>query len=364
MFSSRPARDRDPVPPPSLWLPILDPESDLPDAWHANPPTDAASRLADLVTPALAAHFLDPVSERLGRKLIDPATARQSRLLNRFNGGVQRHWMREISGTGIPVVYLKGFAFAHTLYPDPDIRTIGDIDILVRDAELRRLAEFLTGQGFYFDPLPLPSWGFISDASFMPLVSADGDCVIDLHVQPDCYPAYRSLTAEDMFAHATAHEIEGTPVSIPSPEHAMLLCLTNAAKDKFGVFSVRKILDIAALLHGQQNLDWDGIASLAADGHFLKPARVVFALLRALGLPAEKVPPALGPTPEGFAGWPFAKLVSDYASMFEKEPSALRVLEREFMLCTEPDVALHNAGLRIKGLFRRRRGIPEGFTAV
>ena len=35
--------------------------------------------------------------------------------------------------------------------------------------------------------------GFISDASFMPLVSPEGDCNIDIHVQPDCYPAYRSL---------------------------------------------------------------------------------------------------------------------------------------------------------------------------
>lgn len=362
MFSSGPTRDVGRVPPKSLWQPILDRESSLPDEWSACPPTGAAARFADLVTPAFAAHFLDPISKQLGQNLLESAAVQQSRLLNRFNGGVQRHWMRKIAQTGIPVVYLKGFAFAHALYPDPDIRTIGDIDILVREADLNALAEFLVGQGFYFDPLPLPPWGFISDASFMPLVSADGDCNIDLHVQPDCYPAYRSLTAEDLFAQATDHEIEETVIRIPSPEHALVLCLTNAAKDKFGAFSVRKILDIIALLGAPREFDWAAVRTLATAGHFLKPAGVVFALLQSLGLPPGRISEEFCRTPRGFAAAPFERLVSDYAGMFERTPSAIRVLEREFTLCTEPDVALHNAGLRIKGLFRRRRGIPEGFS--
>lgn len=348
--------------PVSLWRPILDPEFSIPAAWRDQPPAEDASRLADLVTPALAAHFLRPVEERLGLGLLDAATVQQSRLFNRFNGGVQRRWMKEIAETDIPVVFLKGFAFAHSLYPDPDIRTIGDIDILVRERDLKSLAEFLTGQEFRFDPLPLPPWGFISDASFMPLVSADGDCNIDLHVQPDCYPAYRSLTAEDVFRKASVCEIDGIEVSIPSLEHAMVLCLTNAAKDKFGVFSVRKILDIIGLLSLPQRIDWKGLAAIASEGHFLKPAGVVFSLLYALGLPPGTVPAALSRPPTGLAKAPFARLVSDYASMFENPPSALRVLERELSLCTEADVALHNAGLRLKGLFRRRRGIPEGFS--
>lgn len=342
---------------------MLDPDWDLPDSWRRAPPFADATRLAGLVTPAMASYFLGPVEQRLGQGLLDAATVNQSRLLNRFNGGVQRRWMRDIAGTNIPVVYLKGFAFAHSLYTDPDTRTIGDIDILVRQRDLNRLLDFLMGQGFEFDTLPMPPWGFISDASFMPLMSAEGDCNIDLHVQPDCYPAYRSLTAEDVFAQSVVQDIDGTIVHIPSAEHAMVLCLTNAAKDKFGVFSVRKVLDIMTLLGNQGAVDWDKIVALASSGHFLKPARVVFALQRCLGLPSGIVPDSLSRMPAGPAKAPFARLVSDYADMFENPPSALRVLEREFTLCTEPDVALHNAGLRIKGLFRRRRGVPAGYSA-
>lgn len=347
----------------SLWRAILAPDGPLPEGWQAGLPIEDAHRLADLVTPALAAYCLDPAANRLGEPFLDADIVKQSRLINRFNGGVQRRWMGEIATTGIPVVYLKGFAFAHSLYPDPDIRTIGDIDILVAQDHLNDLLGFLTERGFEFDPLPMAPWGFISNASFMPLVSAEGDCSIDIHVQPDCYPAYRSLTVDDVFGHATALTIDGTEIKIPCIEHAMLLCLTNAAKDKFGVFSVRKLVDIAMILRSDAPLDWGIVERLAASGRFLKPARVVFALLLRLGLPGRAVPETLCHAPSGLAARPFERLVSDYATMFATEPSAMRVFEREMTLCTEPSVALHNSYLRLKGLFRRRNGLPAGYQA-
>lgn len=347
----------------SLWRAILAPDEPIPAHWQAAPPLDDARLLADLVTPALAAHCLESVENRLGQVFLDAETVKQSLLINRFNGGVQRRWMQAIAETGMPVVYLKGFAFAHSLYPDPDIRTIGDIDILVRPADLDGLLAFLTSHGFEFDALPMAPWGFISDASFMPLVSAEGDCNIDIHVQPDCYPAYRSLTVDDVFDGATICPIGGTEVRIPSLEHAMLLCLTNAAKDKFGVFSVRKLVDVWVLLKSGLPIDWALVERLAAEGSFMKPARVVFALLRRLGMPAEAVPESLCRAPTGLAAGPFERLVSDYASMFATEPSMMRVFEREVTLCTEPGVALHNAGRRLKGLIRRKNGLPAGYSA-
>jgi len=323
---------------------------------------DDAQRFADLVTPALAAHCLEAAENRLGKSFLKADTVKQSLLINRFNGGVQRRWMKVIAETGMPVVYLKGFAFAHSLYPDPDISTIGDIDILVRRADLEGLLAFLTDNGFEFDLLPMAPWGFISDASFMPLVSAEGDCSIDIHVQPDCYPAYRSLAVEDVFENSTLQMIAGAEVKIPCIEHAMLLCLTNAAKDKFGVFSVRKLVDIWMLLRSGRPIDWDVVERLAASGSFLKPARVVFALLHRLGMPKGAVPESLCPVPSGLLARPFERLVSDYASMFATEPTAMRVFEREMLLCTESGVALHNTGLRLKGLLRRKNGLPEGYS--
>jgi len=40
--------------------------------------------------------------------------------------------------------------------------------------------------------------------------------------------------------------------------------------------------------------------------------------------------------PRGVAAVPFNRLVTDYSLFFSTEPSSLRVLERELVLCTEP----------------------------
>jgi hypothetical protein len=166
---------------------------------------DDAQRLAHLVTPALAVHCLKAAENRPRKSLLKADTVKQSLLINWFNVGVQRRWVKVIAETGMPVVYLKGFAFARSLYPNPCIRNIGDIDI---------------------------------------------------HVQPDSYPANRSLAVEDVFANWTLQTIVGAEVKIPRIENAMLLYRANAAKDKFGVFSVRKLVDIWMLLRLGRPIDW------------------------------------------------------------------------------------------------------------
>ena len=274
---------------------------------------DDAQRFAYLVTPALAAHCLEAAENWLGKSFLKADTVKQSLLINWFNGGVQRRWAKVIAETGMPVVYLKGFTFARSLYPDPCIRTIGDIDI---------------------------------------------------HVQPDSYPANRSLAVEDVFANSTLQMIVGAEVKIPCIENAMLLYLANAAKDKFGVFSVRKLVDIWMLLRSGRPIDWDVVERLAASGSFLKPTGVVSALSHRLRMLKGTVPESLCPVTSGLLARPFERLVSDYASMFATEPTAMRFFEREMLLCTEPGVALHNTGLCLKGLLRRKTGLPEGYSPL
>ena len=255
---------------------------------------DDAQRLAHLVTPALAVHCLKAAENRPRKSLLKADTVKQSLLINWFNGGVQRRWAKVIAETGMPVVYLKGFTFARSLYPDPCIRTIGDIDI---------------------------------------------------HVQPDSYPANRSLPVEDVFANSTLQMIVGAEVKTPCIENALLLYLANAAKDKFGVFRVRKLVDIWMLLRSGRPIDWDVVERLAASGSFLKPTGVVSALLHRLGMLKGAVPESLCPVTSGLLARPFERLVSDYASMFATEPTAMRVFERKMLLCTEPGVrfAQHRA---------------------
>ncbi len=345
------------APNPGLWPLILADVAPLPadrDALKA-----AAGRLAELIGPALAKHLLAPAEARLGIPLVDPARAETARLLNRMTAAVQARWAKVIAEAGIDFVCLKGFASARTLYPDPDLRSTGDLDLLVRGADRDRLVALLAAQGFAFDTAGLKRWGFISDASYVPFVSADGACNLDIHIRPDSWPAHLSLATERVFAGARTVVVRDGSWRVPSPAHAFALCITNAAKDKFGPFAALKLVDAARLAAADPPPDWAEVAALAAAGLFSKPARVFICLLAALGLSAARLPAGLDGAPQGLAAGAFAGLVADWQAVRPERAGPVSVLWRELALCTEPEVGLHNAALRLRGLVRPAQGVPK-----
>jgi hypothetical protein len=318
----------------------------------------AVARFAELVTPALAGHLLG--NETVDTALGAGAVAR-SRLVNRFNAAAQRVALTTLYDAGFDLVVLKGFAFACTLYPEPEIRTIGDLDILVRPVDRDRLIGFLAARGYAFRPLPTPPWGFISTASYMPFVSADGAVNLDIHVQPDCYPAGLALTAECVFAAAQMVEAGGgLAFRAPCDTHALLLCATNAAKDKFGAFAARKIID-ALLLLRRSAPDLVATESVAASARFHGPLRAFLALLRGLGAGLPERHDA-GVLPVRMRA-EFARMLADTQAFYPATPNLLATLRRELTICTEPSVGLHNALVRLTGLVRPGAGVPHGTAA-
>ena len=55
-------------------------------------------------------------------------------------------------GNGIRVLVVKGGALAHLLYPDPALRPMSDLDLLVGRADVERLRERLVARGFSAPP--------------------------------------------------------------------------------------------------------------------------------------------------------------------------------------------------------------------
>jgi hypothetical protein len=73
---------------------------------------------------------------------------------NQVRTGVLRDILSAYHAAGVPVLVLKGAALAHTVYPEPGLRPMSDLDILVREGDLCRAQSLLTGLGF---DAPLPA---------------------------------------------------------------------------------------------------------------------------------------------------------------------------------------------------------------
>ena len=78
------------------------------------------------------------------------------REINRVRMRVLRDILSTYDGAGIPALVLKGAALAHLVYPEPGLRPMSDLDILIPEADLWQAQRLLAESGF---DAPLPSSG-------------------------------------------------------------------------------------------------------------------------------------------------------------------------------------------------------------
>ena len=70
-------------------------------------------------------------------------------------------------------------------------------------ADRHRLVALYHAAGLnFYQAKARATWGFIFDASLLPLTSVDGANNIDLHVHPDAWPLHLGLSTAAVFAAA------------------------------------------------------------------------------------------------------------------------------------------------------------------
>ena len=70
------------------------------------------------------------------------------RLINQVRSRVLSDLVRAFHQADLPYRILKGAALAYTLYPEPGLRPMKDMDILVRDRDLKQVCELLQQAGY------------------------------------------------------------------------------------------------------------------------------------------------------------------------------------------------------------------------
>ena len=304
-------------------------------------------RLAALIGPALVRYLLPDTD-----MVLADGEVTQSRLMNRFRRADGLRWARHAADHGVKVICLKGLAAAYLFYPDPDLRVMSDADLLVASAEHGRLVALYQAAGLHFYQAEARSpWGFISDASLLPLTSADGASNIDLHVHPDAWPLHLGLSSADVFAAARSIATADGDIWVPSVSHMLLLSASHAARDLFGPSTAKSLIDAARLLRQSGGeVDWREFEERLRPGRVEKPVRAFLAILKRLGADTRAVPEHL--TRAG--GAEFERAVADYAAFFPTDAGTLARARREMLLCAEPGVAMRRNWQRLTGLLHPR----------
>ena len=161
---------------------------------------------------------------------------------------------------GIGALVVKGPVLAMQAYGDPAIRNYGDLDLLVRQRDIRRATELMSAGG-YVAAVSLSA----IDAGKIPgqylFSKLDSKLIVELH--NDCTLRYfpRRLPLEDFFMRQIRVRVDGHDAPALSVEDELVLICIHGAKHFWE--RLMWIADVAALVIRQTGIDWERVADSA-----------------------------------------------------------------------------------------------------
>jgi hypothetical protein len=215
---------------------------------------------------AVLGHVAARISE-LDEKIV-PADERSS-LVERYRLQVFRTlgMSRELfpllelfAGKGIGMLVVKGPVLAVDAYGNPGIRSYSDLDLLVRQRDIRSATEALEGAG-YDATVPLTA----IDARKIPgqylFRTPDSRLLVELHTDLTLRYFPRRLPIEEFFARQTHVQLDGHGVPALSIEDELVYISVHGATHLWE--RLGWIADVAALVTRQRDIDWQAATKTA-----------------------------------------------------------------------------------------------------
>src|SRR5467141_180104 len=175
-------------------------------------------------------------------------TAELFRILDRF------------TSEGIGALVVKGPVLAVQAYGDPAMRAYGDLDLLVRQRDIRRATELLSAAGFS-PAVPLCA----IDAGRIPgqylFSKPDSKLIVELHNDLTLRYFPRRLPIEEFFARQIRVRLDAREAPALSVEDELVLICIHGAKHFWE--RLMWIADVAALVSRQTGIDWQRVADSA-----------------------------------------------------------------------------------------------------
>jgi hypothetical protein len=185
----------------------------------------------------------------------------------------------------IPVIPLKGPWLADLLYPDPDLRSTSDLDLLVRPEDTARAEELILNAG-YRRLLPAGQEDDMYHRSFIGNGDARANLVVELH--HDLADSHLTrLAIADVWASASRTTWRGHEIGTMALTDLFLYLCLHAVKDGLG--SLRSLLDIRLVVERfGGGIPWNRLAETVRAARLRTP--VYLSLLLSHNLMEAPVP--------------------------------------------------------------------------
>jgi len=208
------------------------------------------ARLRVVDQNALPPEILPELQERRRRQLVVSLSmaAELLRLLDRF------------ASAAVGPLVVKGPVLSVQAYGDPGARQYGDLDILIRNRDIRRATETMIESGYDAEVSldAIDSGKIPGEYAFKAKKSG---LLVELHTEHTLRYFPRPLLFEELFERQIRVRLDAREVPALSLEDELVMICVHGAKDLWA-----KLLwtaDVAALLARQTNMDWDRVYEIA-----------------------------------------------------------------------------------------------------
>ncbi|MGE0862564.1 MAG: nucleotidyltransferase family protein [Vicinamibacterales bacterium] len=166
-----------------------------------------------------------------------------------------------LSAVGVPAVVLKGAHLARSVYPNPALREMNDVDLLIRLADAARATRALQALGYDFVARCEPDKGLVGTHHFPRLVKA-GAAPLELHVTLTPAEFGLAIDTEGLWQRAIPLSPDSRHATL-CPEDLLLHICVHSAYSHAAEFGLRPLCDVDQIVRAFPALDWDAVCRRA-----------------------------------------------------------------------------------------------------
>lgn len=190
--------------------------------------------------------------------------------------------LRLLEERGIRTMVLKGVHLAADVYPEPALRGMADVDIMVDRENLAKAEAIFLERGW--GPRTRPDVDeFCARSNHLAKLTKPGSVVLEIHYHIERPTSPFRIPVDVLWASARRLEIAGVTTLGLAPEELIIhLCIHASYHHQFSRAPLKALLDLRAVLdrHGPE-IDWTRLCRIAAEWG---ASRFVYSTLRLLDL--------------------------------------------------------------------------------